>query len=123
MQDNTLTTAQGTTNLPVRKGFWADVFGQFLTGAFWQGVIKTVAHEMMVAFFTALGGVLVWYGKKKANPEINQVVQNYGQPSPAATAFSGYPRPVTPYSPSYNNPMPPAPPPSAADFPGFGPSR
>ena len=128
MQDNTLTSASGTTNLPVTKGFWRDVLGQFVTGAFWKGVAKTVAHEMMVAFFTALGGVLVWYGKKKANPEISQGVQNYGMPpqqSPAATAFSGYPRPVTPYSPSYNTPMMSSspPPPSAADFPGFGPGR
>lgn len=122
MDNSTLATSGGTSNLPVKKGFWKDIFGQFVTGEFWKGVLRTIAHEAMVAFFTSLGGVLVWYGKKKANPEIAQTTHNtYAQQSPASNAFS-YPRPVTPYSPSYSSPAPTVPT-AVEGFPGFGPGR
>jgi hypothetical protein len=108
--------------LPVKKGFFREVFGQFLTAMFWRELAKTIIHEMVTAFFMALGGSLLWYGKKKSNPETKDIRESGGintaRPvSPASSAFSQSFSPTPDFSrPTYPTPMSH----DNAVFPGFG---
>ena len=92
---------------------------------FWGTLFKHMLHEAVSAFFVALGGTLVWYGRTHANKDIqkNTPVTPINTSGPAQ-AFSGnsgsYAPPPTPMYQQHTPTYPIATSRGDDRFPGFG---
>ena len=103
------------------RRFIGEVFGQFLTTAFWKELFKSIVHQAFTSFLMALGGTLVWYGKQKANKDINDTIAGTGGMGTNGTvvskAFGGSSYPSYSSPPGYPVSHRPA---GDSRFPGFG---
>lgn len=120
MENNAMESQQRRELVVDKKTWFQEIFGQFLTAAFWKDVLKQIVHESVTAFFMAFGGTLYYYGKKRSNPEIANARSGIGVPPANPTterAFGGY-QPAPTYQPSSSYPVAT----SQGDqrFPGFG---
>lgn len=105
-----------------KQGTVSKLLGPLATSAFWVDVLKSIIQEAAAAFFMALGGTLLFYGKNKRNKD---VANTYENPSTATSAtankaFGGGYSPAPTYQPAQTYPVAPVP---SGDtrFPGFGP--
>lgn len=98
------------------RGVIKEIFGQFVTTAFWKELAKTLAHEFFSMALMAFGGTLYWYGKTRKNKDVETSAPGIGGGGISDRAFGGGNE--SSYRPSTAFPVRPNP---AGDnrFPGF----
>lgn len=61
-----------------KRGAFKEIFGQFVTPAFWRELAKNLVHEFFSMALMAFGGTLYWYGKTRRNKDVETASSSIG---------------------------------------------
>jgi hypothetical protein len=122
--EETAAKEEGNTKKLQQKqsGILSTLLGPFTTKEFWIGLASHLAQQAMAAFLSALGGVLVYYGKKTFDGAMSSQAATSGGEEVSNRAFAGSFAPT----PSYQDDFRPGrytvenTPRGDNRFPGFG---